>query len=315
MNVSPSAMTKHLSLLTRPRLLLTRLIQHVVQRRPSTRCRQLVRDHLRKLAVREELPVYTQAGFTMNASPREYSSYGIFFFGDYDPQMTDFIRTHLRPGDVAMDLGTDRGWFTLLMAQCVGPTGKVHSFEAYPPNVAKVQHNLALNGIEHVTVNPVAISDKPGHVYFEPPSDAVTKHIGFLNDCSGVGYVADGPGQGRLEVPAITLDDYAEQVGLDRLDLVKIDIEGAEVAALAGARRTLERFRPVIAIEYNRTTLERAGTSWHELDRLLDELGYGRYCLHYHLVPLDLARYDGAPDHGAVLNVYCLPRQAARSAA
>ncbi len=308
-------MNRRLRLLLRPRLLLTRLLQHHLQRRPTAWWRAMARNHLRRWCVADDLPVYTRGRFVMHASPREYSSYGIFFFGDYDPEMTHFIRTHLKTGDVAIDLGTDRGWFTLLMGRCVGPTGQVHAFEAYPPNAEKLRANLALNDMPQVRVNDAAVGDCAGSVFFEPPGDRINADVGFLHECSGVGYVADQPGEGRIEVPAITLDDYAEQVRLERLELVKIDIEGAEVAALGGARRTLARFRPIIAIEYNRATCQRAGTSWEALDALLDELGYDRYRLVYSLTPLDLGRFDGQPDEKAVFNVYCLPRLAKRRAA
>ncbi|MEL7089974.1 MAG: FkbM family methyltransferase, partial [Planctomycetota bacterium] len=113
-----------------------------------------------------------------------------------------------------------------------------------------------------------------------------------------------------IEVPTTTLDAYARAHGIDKLHLIKMDIEGAEVAALRGGADTLRRLRPIIAIEYNRSTLRRAGTSLTELDDTLDELDYDRlFCAaDGSFRPVNLAECEGKSDLDAVFNVYAFPR-------
>ena len=188
-------------------LMLTRVVRRSARLHPSPRVRLFMRNHLRHLCVDTELPVATAAGFTMQVSPRDYISHTIYFFGDYDPPMTHFLQNFLRPGLIAFDVGAERGWFTLLMARCVGPAGEVHAFEAFPPTAEKLRNNLRLNAIDWVRVNELAVTDVSGRVRFHPPTDAMVTPLPFLRRCGGIGYVASSGGPGTIEMPGISLDD------------------------------------------------------------------------------------------------------------
>jgi FkbM family methyltransferase len=244
----------------------------------------------------------------MFASPRDYASYEIFFLGVYDRLLTDFIKAHLPEGGVSWDIGTERGWFTLLMASLVGPRGRVDAFEAFPPNYRKLESNLVLNNFTWVNPNNLAVSNMTGLMHFVPPSDEITHHVGYLKGCGGVGYLTPQPIPGSIVVATVSLDEYAERQPLDRLDIIKMDIEGAEHAALVGAARTIHRFRPKIAVEYNRECARRAGTSIEDLDQLLDSYKYDRFTFFGRLERLRLEKWNGRPDNETVFNVYCLPR-------
>jgi FkbM family methyltransferase len=245
----------------------------------------------------------------MYASPHDYASYGIFFFGEYDPLMTAILKTHIREGSVCWDVGTERGWFSLLMARLVGPEGRVDAFEAFPPNHRKLETNLALNQFTWVHSNNLAVSDVVGSMHFVPPSDEVTHHVGFLKDCGGVGYLTSSAEPGSIKVPTTTLDQYAEESGIDRLDFLKMDIEGAEVAALRGAERTFRRFRPKLAVEYNRDTALRADSSIEELDALLESYDYDRFTYSGRLEKLRMKDWSDRSGTESVFNVYCFPRE------
>lgn len=275
----------------------------------SQRTRMFVRNHYRRLCVDTEYPITTRYGFKINASPRDYASYGIYFFGEYDARMTDVIRHFLRPGMTAWDVGTERGWFTCLMASCVGKSGRVDAFEAFPGNAQRLRANLALNDFPQVHVHAMAVSDRPGVLRFEPPSDAVTHHKAYLSDCSGVGYLTSEPSATAIEVPSVTLDEVADREGIHRLDFIKMDIEGAETAALRGAEKTLRKFRPVLAVEYNRATLRRANSSLEELDAFIDQLGYDRLHMATTFRPVNLEQSRNLPDEKVVFNAYCYPRE------
>lgn len=294
--------------------LFTRIARLYLRLNPTLKNRLLARDKLRKWCVDRELVVTTHHGFKMAVSPNDYASYGIYFFGEYDPSMTAFIHRYLQPGAVCWDIGTERGWFTLVMANAVGPSGRVDAFEAYFPNYEKLVNNISLNKYDHVNAINLAVSDRIGTLHFVPPSDEITHHVDFLQNCSGVGFVAEGERADTIPVEATTLDSYAKEHPLKRLDFVKIDIEGEELRALRGAEQTIRKFRPIIAIEYNRETSVRAGSRIDELDAFLHYLGYDRFSLggdtHSTLKLSQLYDVKSIPD---VHNVYCFPKNDMRA--
>lgn len=155
----------------------------------------------------------------------------------YDQYQNDTFR--VRPGDVIIDAGAFVGDTAALFCAKTGADCQVHAFELLDENIALFEYNNALNGIaDRVVVNRLALSDRSG--------DQVTIRQARLQGATSVG--ADG-GDGSEElIPTITIDDYVERAGLARVDLIKMDIEGSEVPALEGARRTIRRFHPMLAL-------------------------------------------------------------------
>ncbi len=253
----------------------------------------------------DELKIPTNHGFWMRTSPRDYATYGIYFFGVYDPSMTSVFAHLIKPSETVWDIGTERGWFTLQMATLVGKHGRVDSFEAFPPTVEKLKINVDLNQLEWVNVNGVAVSEFNSKMWFVPPSNNVTHNISFLNDCNGVGYLTDSFAPGAIEVNTINLDDYYESQNIKKVSLIKIDIEGAEFNALKGARRLILKDKPIIAIEYNRPTALRANSSVEEVHELLLSYGYRTYLFDKQFIQFNLSLYKDQKD--MVLNVYCFP--------
>lgn len=276
---------------------------------PTPRQRLFLRNHVRKWCPQEPVVVNTREGFRMRVTPRDYESWSIYFYGEYDQSLTAVLKAYVREGATCWDVGAEGGWFALLFARIVGPAGHVDAFEAYPPNFARLQANVALNGFSWVRPHHVAVGDFGGRSWFVPPSDEVTGGVAYLRHCAGVGHLAAGPRPGAIQVDVVTLDEHAEATRPASLGLIKLDIEGAEAAALRGARATIERFRPVLAVEYNRGTARRAGTSLEELDELVAGLGYERYVFRGGLRKLRLAEWDGRTDQEAVFNVIGLPRR------
>lgn len=267
--------------------------------------RTYLRNTARKWCVNDELKIPIKLGFWMYVSPKDYATYGIYFFGNYDPDMTSVFSHLIKPGETVWDIGTERGWFTLQMASLVGGKGRVDSFEAFPPTVEKLNANVKLNSFNWVHVNGVAVSNSNSKMWFIPPSDDVTHNVSFLKDCNGVGYLTNDHQAGAIEVNTISLDDYYEAQKIDKLFLMKIDIEGAEVNALKGAEKLIKKDKPVIAIEFNRQTALRAGSSIEELNEILVSYGYKLFLFENKFVSFDLGLYKGQDD--VVLNVYCFP--------
>ena len=191
----------------------------------------------------------------------------IYFLGVFEPVESFLFTRLLKPGDVVADVGANIGQYTLLATTVVGPAGAVHSFEPIPATYAALVANVERNHLTNVTTNPTALWHEPGTVALGRPQGI----IGNLGSFS-IGF-SDLP-SGVVEAPAMTLDDYAERKGLERFDLIKMDIQGAEPFALRGARRLLERSRPLLLMEVERRFLALMGSSPEAVWDDLKALGY-----------------------------------------
>jgi len=190
----------------------------------------------------------------------------------------------MRPGMTVFDVGANLGMYSLMAAKRVGPGGKVHAFEPTPRLVRKVEDNAALNGFSNIVINQVAVSDRPATAEFFLCAD---------DDQSSLAAISDS----AITVRTITLDDYIAEQGIGRVDLVKIDVEGAEVCAFAGARRLLSGPEaPAIFLEINPGALGKMGSSAGELESLLRGHGYA---------------LSTVAEHEGYRNVLALPRGAA----
>jgi FkbM family methyltransferase len=164
---------------------------------------------------------------------------------DFDPDaiISNLLNEPLEPGAVAMDWGGHYGLVSVYMAKKVGPKGRVIAFEADPKNYGILMRNLELNGTENVTAVDKGIFDASGWLEFYSGG-------GYTSSFRKTDYVEKDKGRFVVaRVPVVSLDDMADELKLDRLDLIKIDIEGSEFPALKGAAETLKRCKPALLIE------------------------------------------------------------------
>lgn len=167
----------------------------------------------------------------------------------------------IAPGDTVLDLGGNVGTSALLFSRLTGPEGRVFSFE--PVFHGVLRRNLRENGAGNVRVIPLGVSDRAGAVEFAITDRGVDARMASPTFGGGT----------RMRIEMVTLDGFVEREGLERVDFVKMDIEGAEELALRGAERTIERFRPRWSIASYHT--DPAGEKQHpKLVRHLAELGY-----------------------------------------
>ena len=161
----------------------------------------------------------------------------VYLLGQYSYAHEE-TRVAVEPGDVVLDIGGCWGDTALYFASLVGPTGKVYTFEFDPESLRVLRENLALNPelAARVEVVERALWDRSG------------ESLGFVGAGRMTHVVEDGSAQAEHEVATITLDDFTEQARLERIDFVKMDVEGAEPRVLSGARESLRRFQPKLAI-------------------------------------------------------------------
>jgi FkbM family methyltransferase len=202
------------------------------------------------------------------------------------------MRSLLRPGDVMIDGGANIGLYTVLAAATVGPQGRVIACEPSPTTMEILRGNVRLNNFSWVDLHEVAIAAAPGRLrlhVFEPGS-------GYSSFAP-----ADRTSGTQVEVEVTTLDDLAGEL-LERTALVKLDTEGAELLALRGAPRLLERARPDFIIELEPEHLERQESSIADVQALFDDAEYAAFTIvDGVLAPLRGAWYRPAGDPNVVV--------------
>ncbi len=189
----------------------------------------------------------------------------------FDParerELRDFINARVRPGQSVLDVGAHIGLYALLFAKKVGG-GRVHAFEPNPDTRAALEEHVRLNALgASVTVVPQAVSEKPGTAdFFCLPFEGMSR-LGEPNP------LLEGRAR-KVQVPVTTLDAHCAATGLEP-DWLRMDIEGFELGALRGARRTIDarRGRLTIVLEMHPSSWPSIGESVESARRTLDELG------------------------------------------
>ena len=178
---------------------------------------------------------------------------------------------HIPDEAVVIDVGAHAGQFSKLFAK-MARRGRVYAFEpsAYARSI--LTRSLAFNRLEHVRVIPMGLSDAAAELILRTPIKA-RGGLGF-----GIAHFGDDGEDSRdtmdQVVPLTTLDAFAEQEGLSRLDFLKADVEGWEVNVLKGGLATLAKHRPALFLEISDASLARAGAKPTDIWDILRPLGY-----------------------------------------
>ncbi|HKO42639.1 MAG TPA: FkbM family methyltransferase [Pyrinomonadaceae bacterium] len=183
--------------------------------------------------------------------------------GVWEPAVTDAIEKKTRPGMVAIDVGADIGYYALQMSRLAGRQGRVIAFEPIPAARHHLEHNIELNGLTNIEVCGYALGNEAGTVYLEDP---LKKSRINLNKSSA--------GERDIEVSIKRFDDLVGEMNLPSVDIVKMDIEGAEHLALLGMEQSIRRFRPILIVEVHNHFLPLFGSSSQQLLSWLKTLGY-----------------------------------------
>lgn len=195
-------------------------------------------------------------GFRFQVQPATPVGWNVLMFGSYEPELRAVFRTAIPSGGVAIDVGANVGWHSLLMARLAGPKGRLLAVEPNPSVRAKLVANLEANRLENVTVIPFAISAVEGVSRFLGPA--------AIDGGSGSGHLLprDAPSaETSFDVEIRRLDAVLADTEVSRLDLLKIDVEGFEWPVLQGAEGSIRRFRPQVVFEYNEEYVSRSGAT------------------------------------------------------
>jgi FkbM family methyltransferase len=189
------------------------------------------------------------------------------YFGTYECAETALVKKMLRPGSVFIDAGANVGYYTALAASRVETSGTVLSFEPSPYAYGRLQALVQSNNLSMVRTFPVGLADSEGEVnLYVPPPAYWPNHSPSMHP---------DPNIEPIRVKVWTLDRVLEELGIDRVDLIKIDVEGYEPRVLRGAARALANHRiDAILCEFSDACLKASDTSAEELWQMCNDAGF-----------------------------------------
>ena len=210
-------------------------------------------------------------GVLMDCNLRDHVQRQIYFLGGYEPIEADLFLSLLKEGDTVIDAGANVGFYSLMLAEKLGKSGRVHAFEPVPENFEVLERHVELNSFHaRIFLNRKALWNR---------NETLTFSLGEIHHSNAGGYSARATGGDlkKIKAEAVTLDDYVRSSKILKVDAIKMDIEGAEKFALSGASEVLAVHRPLIFLEVCRETCERFGYSVDDLWDQIAPFGYRIY--------------------------------------
>lgn len=198
--------------------------------------------------------------------PGDWRGLGKFLFvfrENYEPELAGLEKL-LSPGKTFVDVGANFGIYTVVASKLVGSSGRVIAFEPAAHTCNVLRRNIALNSFKNVLTVSAAVSNKPGIGWLYYGTDPVRNSLGKDPCCEA----------GGEEVAVVSLDNALREAGVEHVDVIKIDAEGAEELVLRGAANLLSCMRPVVIYEMNPEACTHLGLSEGGATKLLERLGY-----------------------------------------
>jgi len=167
--------------------------------------------------------------------------------GFYEPHVMSMLSSILKVNSICIDIGANIGALSLAFAD-VASEGKVYSIEVGNDNYQYLTKNITQNRFDNIIPIYKAVSDYNGTAIFN-----------YVDEVAGCSFISTtGVKEGvQEEVEVTTLDDIVVELGLKSVDFIKLDVEGGELKALVGAENTIEKFHPILLIEWNPATMRR----------------------------------------------------------
>lgn len=188
---------------------------------------------------------------------------GVYVNQSYEPYTVQLFKHAVKPGAIVLDIGANVGYFSLIAARRAGSRGKVFAFEPAPENFELLKRNIEFNDLFNITPVPKAVSNE---------SRVATLTLGELSDQHSLFRPALVAATGTVDVECVALDDFLDGI---TPDVIKMDIEGNELCALDGMRRTVARSDALaMIVELNPVCLREASANALDLVLKLRRLGF-----------------------------------------
>ena len=227
----------------------------------------------------------------------------LFFANKYEERDTQIFQRAVSAGDYFFDIGSNFGWYSILASRLVGKTGKVFAFDMVPDIIQEFERNISLNKLDdNIVMVNMALGEEGGVVDYLYSEN--TEMGNFQPEM-----LKDGREDLKREtlktgkVQMTSLDRYVEENVIPRVDFIKVDIDGAEVPFLKGARKTLSSKKPIILIEVSERGQTAQGHSCLEIFQELSKANYKFFSVRFMLRPIEPSEFGRVTKE----DVLCLP--------
>lgn len=261
---------------------------------------------VRKLSRKQMTGTFTRSSFKWNLDLREVVDFMIYLTGSFEGYLSQFISRNVSKGDIVMDIGANIGAHTLMMGKSTGPKGHAYAIEATEYAHEKLVKNIELNpqiknqitAVHTIFSKETSINDGieiHSSWPFETTSERHESHQGVFKTTGSA--------------PIISLDTFVEKQAINRLDMIKLDVDGNEWDVLAGGQKTLSRMQPTLLMEvapdYHAPNHPKG---FHSIHRLLTKLDYVFYNFEGKALPLCPKELAEKIPAGASQNVVIIPK-------
>ncbi len=199
----------------------------------------------------------------------------LFVRGIYDPNVVVAINALLPKDGVFIDVGANMGYCSLLADRIVGEDGKIFAIEPSERDFLRLLDNVSINKLRNINSYRLVISDKEGEalVSIAPEERSALNTVATEFNYKGIEKIK------TEKVPSTTIDIFVDKEGLDKIDVIKMDIESSELSALKGAKNSIEKYRPAIILGFNKNAFKTNHISCEEIEKILSEHRYIIYSL------------------------------------
>jgi FkbM family methyltransferase len=217
--------------------------------------------------------IATRKGINWELNLNEAIDFNIYLTSQYEIELARKMNEHILPGSIIIDIGANIGGHTLPLSKIVDAHGHVYAIEPTDFAFAKLQKNLALNPLLNSRVTPIKVFLNDGSSN-RPERVSASWSIDQKINIKERNQLDMGFGKSIENANTMSLDQLVHELNLERLDAIKIDVDGYEVEVLRGAKHTIEKFSPLIFIEFSPIHYEALSTTFQEQVEILVNHGY-----------------------------------------
>lgn len=201
--------------------------------------------------------------FLFNFVPlgKQSGSRGIYIYRENYELLLKNCHTLIKKDDIVLDVGANQGIFTLAFSKLTGPNGKVLSIEPFDKMVKLIKSNILINSLANIKILTTVVSDKEGY-----------ESLDFGGGIVSASIVRNFSKNSKIAIKATTIDTITKD--FNKINFIKLDIEGAELKALNGAKQTLHNDKPILSIEVD-------SNSFDEINEFLKPFGYEPYIFNH----------------------------------
>jgi len=203
----------------------------------------------------------------MELDPREYIQAMIYLFGNFEPATIKYLENTIKKDDIVIDIGANVGYHTLIFSYLAGYNGKVYAFEPEPINYKTLKKNIEINNLNNIEAVNKAVSDKKAELDFYVSNS-------FNKGTHSLVYNPVQHSKVPIKIECLPLSEFIEHNNINRIDFIKIDVEGAEYEVIKGMENAIKRFKPILLVEVNNDAQETHGLSSKALKEYICSFGY-----------------------------------------